>query len=78
MDNLGRTAPRHMEEGASAPSLSPPPPYPGHERAIVTYDSKEIRLYIYHGSDRLSVALSPRLAQELALDLLTTSLESSR
>lgn len=46
-------------------------------RAVVTYDHNEIRLYIYHGSDRLSVALSPAQAVRLGYELIGKSLETA-
>lgn len=43
-------------------------------RAVVTFDNKEIRLFTYHGSDRLSVVLSKERAVQLAHELLGYSL----
>lgn len=38
---------------------------------MVTYDTHEIRLFVYHGADRLSIPLSPEGALHLAYDLLS-------
>ena len=48
------------------------------ERAVVTYDTRELRLYIYHGADRLSTALTIQQAVQLAHDLLGKALEATQ
>jgi hypothetical protein len=49
-----------------------------HERAVVTCEQGEIRLFVYHGSDRMSAPLTRERATALAHDILSKVLESSR
>jgi hypothetical protein len=55
----------------------PSPPVDLSKRAVVTRE-REIRLYIYHDSDRMSVALTRRQAIALAHDLLVKALEGGK